>query len=189
MPLKGKILNVEKSRLDKILSNEEIRTMITALGTGISEDFNIEKLRYHKIILMCDADVDGSHIRTLILTLLYRQMPQLVEGGFVYIAQPPLYKVTRGKREEYIQTEKEMNDLILDLGTDGIKLTKIEGKKTYTPAQVKEILQALVELEHIVERLKRRGVDFSAYVEKYDAKRKKMPRYVVKVGSQGRICF
>jgi len=189
LPLKGKILNVEKSRLDKILSNEEIRTMITALGTGISEDFNIEKLRYHKIILMCDADVDGSHIRTLILTLLYRQMPQLVEGGFVYIAQPPLYKVTRGKREEYIQTEKEMNDLILDLGTDGIKLTKLEGKRTYTPAQVKEILQSLVELEHIVERLKRRGVDFSVYVDKYDVKRKKMPRYVVKVGSQDEYVF
>jgi DNA gyrase subunit B len=189
LPLKGKILNVEKSRLDKILSNEEIRTMITALGTGISEDFNIEKLRYHKIILMCDADVDGSHIRTLILTLLYRQMPQLVEGGFIYIAQPPLYKVTRGKREEYIQTEKEMNDLILELGTDGIRLTKIEGKKTYTPAQVKEILQALVELENIAERLKRRGVDFGAYVEKYDAKKKKMPRYVVKVGAQEEYVF
>ena len=124
--------------------------MITALGTGISEDFNIEKLRYHKIILMCDADVDGSHIRTLILTLLYRQMPQLVEGGFIYIAQPPLYKVTRGKREEYIQTEKEMNDLILELGTDGVRLTKIEGKRTYTPAQAKEILQALVELGDIL---------------------------------------
>jgi len=189
LPLKGKILNVEKSRLDKILSNDEIRTMITALGTGISEDFNIEKLRYHKIILMCDADVDGSHIRTLILTFLYRQMPQLVEGGFIYIAQPPLYKVTRGKREEYIQTEKEMNDLILELGTDGIRLTKLEGKKTYTPAQVKDILQALVELEHIVERLKRRGVDFNAYVAKYNAKIKKMPRYIVKVGSQDEFVY
>jgi DNA gyrase subunit B len=189
LPLKGKILNVEKSRLDKILSNEEIRTMITALGTGISEDFNVEKLRYHKIILMCDADVDGSHIRTLILTLLYRQMPQLIEGGYVYIAQPPLYKVTRGKREEYIQTEKEMNDLILDLGTDGIKLTKIDGKKTYTPSQIKDILEALVELEHIVERLKRRGVDFGAYVAKYHVKMKKMPRYVVKVGGQEEYVF
>ncbi len=187
LPLKGKILNVEKSRLDKILSNEEIRTIITALGAGVSDDFNTEKLRYHKIILMCDADVDGSHIRTLILTLLYRQMPQLIEGGFVYIAQPPLYKVSRGKREEYIQTEKEMNDLILELGTDGIRLTKIEGKKNYTPAQLKEILLALVELENIVERLKRRGVDFNTFIEKYNAKTKKMPRYLVK--SAGREEF
>ncbi|MDO8675301.1 MAG: DNA topoisomerase (ATP-hydrolyzing) subunit B [Candidatus Omnitrophota bacterium] len=180
LPLKGKILNVEKSRLDKILSNEEIRTIITALGAGVGEEFNVEKLRYHKIILMCDADVDGSHIRTLILTLLYRQMPQLIEGGYVYIAQPPLYKVSRGKREEYIQTEKEMNDLILDLGTEGMRLTKIEDKKTYTPAQLKDILQALVELESIVERLKRRGVDFTAFAVKYNAKTKKMPRYLVK---------
>ncbi|MBI3314780.1 MAG: DNA topoisomerase (ATP-hydrolyzing) subunit B [Candidatus Omnitrophica bacterium] len=180
LPLKGKILNVEKSRLDKILSNEEIRTIITALGAGVGEEFNVEKLRYHKIILMCDADVDGSHIRTLILTLLYRQMPQLIEGGYVYIAQPPLYKVSRGKREEYIQTEKEMNDLILEMGTEGMRLTKIEGKKTYTPAQLKDILQALVELESIVERLKRRGVDFTAFAVKYNPKTKKMPRYLVK---------
>ncbi len=184
LPLKGKILNVEKSRLDKILSNEEIRTIITAMGTGVSDDFNIEKLRYHKLILMCDADVDGSHIRTLILTLLYRQMPQLIEGGFVYIAQPPLYKVSRGKREEYIQTEKEMSDLILELGTDGVKVTKIDGKKTYLPAQLKEILTTLVELEHIVERFKRRGIVFSDYVEKYDAKTKRMPRYLVKSGGK-----
>jgi len=182
LPLKGKILNVEKSRLDKILSNEEIRTIIMALGAGVGEEFNPEKLRYHKIILMCDADVDGSHIRTLILTLLYRQMPKLIEGGYVYIAQPPLYKVSRGKREEYIQTEKEMNDLILELGTDGMKLTKIQGKKAYLPAQVKEILLALVELESIIERLKRRGVDFTAFIEKYNPKTKKMPRYLVKFG-------
>ncbi len=189
LPLKGKILNVEKSRLDKILSNDEIRTIITAMGTGISEDFNIEKLRYHKLILMCDADVDGSHIRTLILTLLYRQMPQLVEGGFVYIAQPPLYKVTRGKREEYIQTEKEMNDLILELGGDGLRLTKLEGKKTYAPAQLKEILQALVELEHLVERLKRRAVDFVSYVAHYDDKKKRMPRYIAKVAGSDAYVF
>lgn len=189
LPLKGKILNVEKSRLDKILSNDEIRTIITAMGTGISEDFNIEKLRYHKLILMCDADVDGSHIRTLILTLLYRQMPQLVEGGFVYIAQPPLYKVTRGKREEYIQTEKEMNDLILEMGGDGLRLTKLEGKKTYAPAQLKEILQLLVELEHLVERLKRRAVDFVAYVARYDDKKKRMPRYIAKVAGKDEYVF
>lgn len=184
LPLKGKILNVEKSRLDKILSNDEIRTIITALGTGIGEDFNTEKLRYHKLILMCDADVDGSHIRTLILTLLYRQMPQLIEGGYVYIAQPPLYKVSRGKREEYIQTEKEMNKLILDLGTDGLTVTKTEGKKTYTPAQLKDILETLVELEGVVERFKRKGLDFATYVEQYDAKKKKMPRYIVKASGK-----
>ncbi len=189
LPLKGKILNVEKSRLDKILSNEEIRTIITALGTGVGEDFNTEKLRYHKLILMCDADVDGSHIRTLILTLLYRQMPQLIEGGYVYIAQPPLYKVSRGKREEYIQTEKEMNALILDLGTEGISVTKLEGKKTYSPSQLKDILETLVELESIVERFKRKGLDFFSYVDHYDAKKKKMPRYIAKISGKEEYVF
>ncbi len=189
LPLKGKILNVEKSRLDKILSNDEIRTIITALGTGIGEDFNTEKLRYHKLILMCDADVDGSHIRTLILTLLYRQMPKLIEGGFVYIAQPPLYKVSRGKREEYIQTEKEMNDLVLELGTDGIIVTKVEGKKVYSVSQLKDILGTLVELERVVERFKRKGLEFAAYVEHYDTKKKKMPRYIVKVADKDEYVY
>ncbi|MBF0388220.1 MAG: DNA gyrase subunit B, partial [Candidatus Omnitrophica bacterium] len=179
LPLKGKILNIEKARLDKILSNDEIRTIITALGTGIGDDYNPAKLRYHKLVIMCDADVDGSHIRTLLLTLLYRQFRQLIEGGFIYIAQPPLFKISRGKREEYIQTEKEMNELILDLGTDGIKLTKLEGKKTFTGAQLKEIVEALVEIERLVEKLGKKGVNFKEYVAKYDPARKLFPRYIV----------
>ncbi len=189
LPLKGKILNVEKSRLDKILSNEEIRTIITALGSGVGEDFNVEKLRYHKIILMCDADVDGSHIRTLILTLLYRQMLPLIENGHVYIAQPPLYKVTRGKREEYIQTEKEMNDLILDLGLDGIKLTKLAGKKTYNATQLKEIMLLLVEAEHTCDILKRRNIDVKDLLTQYDAKVKKFPKYTVKIKGKSEYVF
>ncbi len=190
LPLKGKILNVEKSRLDKILSNEEIRTIITALGTGVGEDFNTEKLRYHKIILMCDADVDGSHIRTLLLTLLYRQMRPLIEGGFVYIAQPPLYKIQRGKREEYIETEQQMNNLILDLGMeDGLVLSKLKGKKTYNGTQLKEILAILVELEKIAEILHKRGLEFQEYVNNYDQKSHKMPIYMVKVEGKTHYVF
>jgi len=180
LPLKGKILNVEKARLDKILGNEEIRTIITALGTGAGSDFNPEKLRYHKVIIMCDADVDGSHIRTLLLTLFYRQMKPLIEQGYVYIAQPPLYKVKRGKREEYIQTEEEMNELILDLGVEGIKLSVIKGKKTFSSAQFKDLMGSLTELQHLVAVLKRRGIDFTDYLAQYNAKSKKFPKYRVK---------
>ena len=121
LPLRGKIMNVEKARLDKILSNEEIKAMITAFGTGIHDDFDISKLRYHKIVVMTDADVDGSHIRTLLLTFMYRFMVQLIEQGKVYIAQPPLFKVEKGKKEYYAYDEKELEKLLSEIGREGIK--------------------------------------------------------------------
>ncbi len=184
LPLKGKILNVEKSRMDKILSNEEIRTIITALGTGVGQDFSLDKLRYHKVIIMCDADVDGSHIRTLLLTLLYRQMEPLIEAGHVYIAQPPLYKVKRGKREEYIETEEEMTELILDLGVEGLKFNVIKLKKQLSAAQFKDLMGSLTELEHLTNIIKKRGVDFETYASNYNEKTKKLPRYMVKAGGK-----
>lgn len=181
LPLKGKILNVEKARLDKMLSNEEIRTIITALGTGIGEEFSLEKLRYHKLIIMCDADVDGSHIRTLLLTLLYRQMKSLVEAGHVYIAQPPLYKVKRGKREEYIETEDQMNKLVLELGSEDLQFARVKSKSAYKGAPLQEILGILVKLEGVVERLVKKGVNFQEYASKLNPKTKKAPIYMIEV--------
>ena len=181
LPIKGKILNVEKARLDKILSNEEIRTIITALGTGVGEEFDVAKLRYHKLMLMADADVDGSHIRTLLLTLLYRHMPKLIEGGYVYITQPPLYKIKRGQREEYIQTEEQLNSLLLDLGIEGHKLLYLKEKRTFTENQFKDLLALLVELEQFEKNLDKRGVNFAKYLSFRHQKTKKMPIYRVKV--------
>ena len=119
LPLRGKILNVEKARQDKILGNEEIRAMITAFGTGISEDFDLSKLRYNKIIIMTDADVDGAHISTLMLTFLYRFMPELIKQGHVYLAQPPLYKIEKNKLVKYAYSDDELNKILIEIGRDG----------------------------------------------------------------------
>ncbi|MBN1872421.1 MAG: DNA topoisomerase (ATP-hydrolyzing) subunit B [Candidatus Omnitrophica bacterium] len=187
LPIKGKILNVEKARLDKILSNEEIRTIISAIGTGVSEEFNVDNLRYHKIILMCDADVDGSHIRTLLLTFFYRQMPRLVEKGHIFIAQPPLYKIKRGKREEYIETESVMNELLLELGTEGMTVTRLKDKKTIEGKQLTSLLETLIALEKLDNALSKKGVKFNKLVQLRKKKDKKLPIYRVKV--DGEVMF
>ena len=185
LPLRGKLINVEKARLIKVLENKEIRTMITAVGTGIGNSegegsFDLDKLRYHKIIIMTDADVDGSHIRTLLLTFFYRQMPELIKKGFVYIAQPPLYQIARKKRVKYVQDDNELNNILIELGAEDISLKHLKSKKKLNPKQLGEILDLLETLDKYSRSIKRHGGNFGDFIDQRK-KTGELPTHLVKV--------
>jgi len=190
LPIKGKIINVEKARLDKVLQNTEVQTLITAIGTGIGTSsgekdkegsFNIEKLRYGRIIIMTDADVDGSHIRTLLLTFFYRQMPELVKQGKIYIAQPPLYLIKRKKREEYVDDDAQLNKILINIGAEEVKLKNLADGKVFTAAQLKDMLELLERLAKFSDAIRRHGGDFETYLSERNPKSGLLPTFMVKV--------
>jgi DNA gyrase subunit B len=191
LPLRGKLINSEKAQIDKVLNNEEIRTLITAIGTGIGttsieEDqddgsFNIEKTRYHKIIIMTDADVDGSHIRTLLLTFLYRKMRGLFDRGYIYIAQPPLYKIKRKKREQYVDNDEQLNRILLELGSEDIILTRISDSHVFAPAQIDLLVESLSAIEKLGGAVTRYGASLGAFLDLRDQTTHELPRYIARI--------
>ncbi len=192
LPIRGKLINVEKARLDKVLQNTEIQTMITAIGTGIGQSnsdkekdqegtFNMEKLRYGRIIIMTDADVDGSHIRTLLLTFFYRQMTELVKQGKIYIACPPLYLIKRKKREEYVDTDAQLNKILISLGAEEVRLKNLVDGKVFSTSQMKDLLELLERLAKFSDSIRRQGGDFESYMGERDPKTGTFPGYLLKV--------
>jgi DNA gyrase subunit B len=185
LPLFGKPLNVEKARLDKMLNNKSLRLLITALGTGIGTDgdgsFDVSKVRYHKIILMADADVDGSHIMTLYLTFFFRFMRPLIEHGYVYIAQPPLYKIKRKKREQYVDNDAEMNRILLELGSEDVVLKRFRDDHEFPGAKVDKIVETLSRLEAISNSVARFGCSPAAYLDRHEEETHELPKYIARI--------
>jgi DNA gyrase subunit B len=159
LPIRGKLLNVEKARLDRMLSNNEIQTIIAALGTGIGPEFDAGKVRYHKIVLMTDADVDGAHIQTLLLTFFFRHLAELIQRGYLYLAQPPLYKVKRGKQEQYIQNDDELTDHLLSIGLQEMEVFAAHHETPISDERVRELVEDTRKCERVAETLARRGID------------------------------
>ncbi len=189
LPIRGKILNVEKSRLEKVLQNEQVGNIIAAFGCGVGVDnFNIEKLRYHRIIIMTDADVDGSHIRTLLLTFFFRHMPALIENKYVYIAQPPLYKVTRKKVGRYIHSEKEMDSYLLELGTSDLVLRFTETNRTLDRVEMKELLNVILDVESFISSIEKKGIPFKEFMQSQNAQGL-FPKYQVKLARGSRFVY
>ena len=186
LPIRGKLLNVEKARLDKMLNNNEIRSLITALGTGIGDHegdgaFDASKARYHKIILMTDADVDGAHIRTLLLTFIFRQLRGLIESGYVYIAQPPLYKIKRKRREQYIGDDAEMNRILLELGTEEVNLVRLRDNRDLDSETIQKLVGILSQLEMLGRGVTRYGCDFATYLDQHQPQTRLLPRYIARI--------
>jgi len=191
LPLRGKLINSEKAQLDKVLNNEEIRTLITAIGTGIGSGddasaFNAARSRYHKIIIMTDADVDGSHIRTLLLTFLYRQMRGLFDLGYIYIAQPPLYKIKRKRREQYVDNDEQLNRILLELGSEDVVLTRLKDNHVFAPVLIDKIVEHLAALEKLGGGVSRYGASLARYLDEHDRETHALPRYIarIRIGSE-----
>lgn len=184
LPLRGKVINVEKARLHKALQNKEIQAMITAIGAGIGEGdqegaFNIEKVRYHKVVIMTDADIDGAHIRTLLLTFFCRHMPELVKAGYLYIAQPPLYKITRKKREEYVADDDALNKILIELGSEDVRLRKPGSDVSVDSDLLRSVLDTLAQLTKFTSALEGHGGSFKDLLE--HSKDGKLPEFMVRV--------
>ncbi|MDR2807033.1 MAG: DNA topoisomerase (ATP-hydrolyzing) subunit B [Puniceicoccales bacterium] len=193
LPLFGKIINVEKSRLDKVLSSEAIRMVITACGTGIGNrneigGFDADKCRYHKIIIMTDADVDGSHIQTLLLTFFFRQMRGLIENGYIYIAQPPLYKIKRRKKERYVDSDSELNRILLELGAEEITLMRTSDHYRFAPQTVSEIIRIFAKIETLGASILRHGCPLPRYLDQH-LQDHSLPRFIARIRSGNEESF